>query len=167
MSHWRLDGLVALITGSTKGIGLACAEEFLQLGASVVITGQLIVSLRSYRLCTYAQLVVWRLMSSLSHTFFLLFLFFFIIITARNQENVDQVVRTLEQRLQGSSTEQRVLGISGDLSSPDDRGKVVAFIESSFGKLDCLVRDITTLKEREGEKGEEEEGKKGRKKRAQ
>jgi len=32
--RWRLDNRVIVVTGSTKGIGRACAEQLLQLGAS-------------------------------------------------------------------------------------------------------------------------------------
>src|SRR5262249_53432808 len=35
----ELDGKVALVTGGTRGIGLACATRLGELGAEVVITG--------------------------------------------------------------------------------------------------------------------------------
>lgn len=40
MNHWRLDGYKAIITGATVGIGRAAAEEFLQLGAEVLIVAR-------------------------------------------------------------------------------------------------------------------------------
>jgi NAD(P)-dependent dehydrogenase (short-subunit alcohol dehydrogenase family) len=39
MSH-SLDGKVAVITGGTQGIGLAIAKEFVENGATVVVTGR-------------------------------------------------------------------------------------------------------------------------------
>jgi Tropinone reductase 1 len=36
MNRWRLDGARAVVTGGTKGIGLAVVTELLDLGASVV-----------------------------------------------------------------------------------------------------------------------------------
>ena len=38
--RWTLDGKVALITGASKGIGLACATEFLDLGAEVLMVAR-------------------------------------------------------------------------------------------------------------------------------
>eukprot|EP01101_Sappina_pedata_P012446 TRINITY_DN8562_c0_g1_i1.p1 TRINITY_DN8562_c0_g1~~TRINITY_DN8562_c0_g1_i1.p1 ORF type:complete len:269 (-),score=100.17 TRINITY_DN8562_c0_g1_i1:117-923(-) len=39
-NSWKLDGCFALVTGGTKGIGLACAQELLQLGASVLVVAR-------------------------------------------------------------------------------------------------------------------------------
>lgn len=38
--RWTLEGKIALITGASKGIGLACAMEFLDLGAEVVMVAR-------------------------------------------------------------------------------------------------------------------------------
>lgn len=40
MNGWNLKGKKVLITGGTKGIGLAIAEEFLSLGAEIFITAR-------------------------------------------------------------------------------------------------------------------------------
>jgi len=39
-ARWRLDGLRALVTGGTKGIGLAITKEFLDLGAEVAVVSR-------------------------------------------------------------------------------------------------------------------------------
>ena len=39
-SRWRLDGMRALVTGGTKGIGLAITKEFLDLGAEVAVVSR-------------------------------------------------------------------------------------------------------------------------------
>ena len=44
---WSLQGVRAVITGSTKGIGLETTKEFLNLGASVVVSNRMTFCLRS------------------------------------------------------------------------------------------------------------------------
>ena len=39
-SKWKLEGKIALITGGTKGIGLAIADEFVELGAQVFVVAR-------------------------------------------------------------------------------------------------------------------------------
>jgi len=38
--RWSLESKVALITGASKGIGLACASEFYELGAEVIMVAR-------------------------------------------------------------------------------------------------------------------------------
>src|ERR1700760_3251518 len=39
-ARWRMDGQTCLITGASKGIGLACAREFAALGADVLMVAR-------------------------------------------------------------------------------------------------------------------------------
>lgn len=92
MNHWNLEGKKALITGGTKGIGLAVVEEFLALGAEVVFT-------------------------------------------ARNEEEVEALERSLRQ--QGH----KAWGLAGDVSYAGDREQIIDFINNQWGSLDVLVNN--------------------------
>ncbi len=47
LNLWNLEGYTALITGGTKGIGLSAVDEFLRLGAKVVLTARNEVDVRN------------------------------------------------------------------------------------------------------------------------
>ena len=91
--RWRLDGLYALVTGGTKGIGYAIAEEMLQLGAAVYIA-------------------------------------------ARNMEEVEACIDSWQQ--QGFTAH----GVAADLSSSEDRGRLLEKLKANWDHLDILVNNV-------------------------
>ena len=46
----KLQNKVAIITGATKGIGVACAQEFVKEGAKVVAAGRRLIWARLWPL---------------------------------------------------------------------------------------------------------------------
>jgi 3-oxoacyl-[acyl-carrier protein] reductase len=88
-----LTGKVAVVTGGTKGIGLAIAEDLLRAGASVTLS-------------------------------------------ARTPRDVERVAGELESLGPG-----RVLGVVGDVSSPEGCQALVDETVARFGGLDILVNN--------------------------
>jgi NAD(P)-dependent dehydrogenase (short-subunit alcohol dehydrogenase family) len=88
-----LTGKVAVVTGGTKGIGLAIAEDLLRAGASVTLS-------------------------------------------ARTPRDVERVAGELESLGPG-----RVLGVAGDVSSPEGCQALVDETVARFGGLDILVNN--------------------------
>ena len=88
-----LTGKVAVVTGGTKGIGLAIAEDLLRAGACVTLS-------------------------------------------ARTPRDVDKVTGELESLGPG-----RVLGVVGDVSSPEGCQALVDETVARFGGLDILVNN--------------------------
>ena len=93
--RWRLDGLCALVTGGTEGIGYAIADEMLQLGAAVYIA-------------------------------------------ARNREDVEACVGAWQQK--GFTA----IGAVADLSSFEDRSRLMEELKSNWNILDILVNNVGT-----------------------
>ncbi|MGB7786173.1 MAG: SDR family oxidoreductase [Salinimicrobium sp.] len=89
---WNLEGQTAVVTGGSKGIGRACVEEFLMLGAEVLFT-------------------------------------------ARNAEDIDR----LQDELLAKG--HKVKGMVADVTKPEDREKVVAYVQSTWGSLNILVNN--------------------------
>lgn len=92
MNNWNLEGRKALVTGGTKGIGLAVVKEFLSLGAEVIFT-------------------------------------------SRTAEQVRQTEEAF------NSQGLKALGITADVSLPQDRKKLVQEISEKWGTLDILVNN--------------------------
>lgn len=92
---WTLKNKKAVVTGSTRGIGRAVAEESLKLGAEVMIV-------------------------------------------SRNQEDIDNEIARY------SNLGFEVHGIQCDVTSREDREKLIRKIEKLWGKLDILVNNAGT-----------------------
>lgn len=92
---WTLKHKRALVTGSTRGIGRAVAEEFLNLGAEVMIV-------------------------------------------SRNQADVDNELERY------NNLGFKVHGIKCDVTSSEDREKLLHKTEELWGKLDILVNNAGT-----------------------
>ncbi|KAI6196472.1 hypothetical protein M3Y94_01113900 [Aphelenchoides besseyi] len=89
----RFEGKVALITGSTMGIGLACAERLASEGCKVVIS-------------------------------------------SRNQQNVDEALRTL---VETGIPHENLAGIACHVGLRSHRQALVDFTLETFGKIDVLI----------------------------
>lgn len=100
---WTLNDHVALVTGGSKGIGLATVEVLLERGATVVFT-------------------------------------------ARGHPAVDAVAAVLAERFldKGADGKARVVGLVADVTLPQDRERVRAYLAEHHGRLDVLVNNAGT-----------------------
>jgi tropinone reductase I len=94
-ARWTLQGKRALITGGTRGIGRAIAEEFIGLGADILIA-------------------------------------------ARTSEQIQNITKDL------AGTGRSVAGITGDVSTEEGRGAILAAAQERWGALDILVNNAGT-----------------------
>lgn len=96
MRHTELQGQVAIVTGASRGIGKAVAEQLAAAGASVVLT-------------------------------------------ARNQEQVESVAAALRQK--GATA----VGIPADVSDPAQVENVTKLALDHYGRVDILINNAAVV----------------------
>ena len=116
-----LSGKVALVTGASRGLGLAIAKELGQAGADVMVTDLLIEGedLDPEKLACYSPLA--------GH------------FAGQNQVKTEQTAEEI------SKMGVRSLALKLDVSKPEDIQAVIARMDEDFGGVDILVNNAGVM----------------------
>ncbi|CAG2167276.1 unnamed protein product [Oppiella nova] len=122
---YNFSGKVALVTGSSSGIGAATAILFAKSGANVVVTGR-----NATKVSEVAKQCLnhWKWWQTLTN----------VVVTGRNATKVSEVAK---QCLNVSPKGLKALEVVADVTRDEDLIRLVDTTVQTFGKIDILVNN--------------------------